>query len=135
MPARGTLSWVKGLNVRLRNYQERNQPDKPCSGNGLFYCSFPDVTSETRDCSKGPCFRKGSCVSDTYLSHGFLKTQQGTFRLAEQIENSALGTGFLGERSEGGGGESPNTGKRRGEGGVTCFRRHVPETAVEESIP
>ncbi|XP_019616686.1 PREDICTED: carbohydrate sulfotransferase 11-like, partial [Branchiostoma belcheri] len=28
MPARGTLSWVKGLNHRLRNYQERNQPDK-----------------------------------------------------------------------------------------------------------
>ncbi|KAI8485835.1 hypothetical protein Bbelb_363870 [Branchiostoma belcheri] len=35
----------------------------PCSGNGLFYCSFRDVTSETRDCSKG------SCVSDTYLRH------------------------------------------------------------------
>ncbi|KAI8482541.1 hypothetical protein Bbelb_396890, partial [Branchiostoma belcheri] len=43
-------------------------PEAPCSRNEPFYCSFRDVTSETRECSRG------SYVSDNLyrpLSHDF----------------------------------------------------------------
>ncbi|KAI8478418.1 hypothetical protein Bbelb_438480 [Branchiostoma belcheri] len=59
---------VRGFDHVSRPNADVIPPEAPCSRNEPFYCSFRDVTSETRECSRG------SYVSDNLyrpLSHDF----------------------------------------------------------------